>query len=82
MKSIFNQVVLDSLKPVSIAMTALYLIFAVGHLWLPAPAKWVLMTTAVVTSLVFLAMHLLVRHSLLPKSWAQAAAASGGGSGC
>lgn len=71
MKSIFDQVVLESLKPVSIALTGLYLIFAIGHLWLPAPAKWVLGSTALATSLVLLGVHIFLRHSLLPAAWAQ-----------
>ena len=78
MKSIFDQVVLDSLKPVSIALAGLYLLFSIGHLWLPAPAKWVLGSTALVTALVFLGIYFVLRRSLLPAAWAQPAGAGFG----
>ncbi|HEX8652496.1 MAG TPA: ATP-binding protein [Pyrinomonadaceae bacterium] len=70
-RAALDAIVLQSLRPVCIGLSALYLIFAISHrLFLPPVAAAKMSMVAAGSTLLLLALYFVLRHYAIPSRWA------------
>jgi PAS domain S-box-containing protein len=71
LQAAFETIVLQSLRPVCVGLSALYVIFAISHaLFLPPTAALSMNVVASVTALLLLILYYVFRWRSIPVSWA------------
>ena len=76
-RAALDAIVLQSLRPVCVGLSALYVIFAVSHaIFLPPQAAAKMSIVAMVSAVLLIALYYVLRHYSIPSSWAHPIGAS------
>src|SRR2546423_9760910 len=76
-RAALDAIVLQSLRPVCIGLSACYLIFAISHaLFLPPGAAAKMSMVAAVSAALLLVLYFVLRHYAIPSRWAHPIGAS------